>query len=180
MTRDDVEVTVPNAMIANAQLINEMGGPSIKQRVGIKVTVAFGTDVALVRRVLLECAVAEPLAEKTPAPNVQLRQLGSSGLVFELLVWLDYALPLVLWRLTRRTLQRLVTNEELWNGNREQLRDHLIPRNSLWWWALTTHRRRRRSWTAELALPEYRQLEVMRLRSPRAAREWLDQLRVLH
>jgi MscS family membrane protein len=91
VTRDDVEVTVPNAMIANAQLINEMGGPSVKQRVGIKVDVAYGTDVALVRRLMLECAAAEPLAEKTPTPNVQLRRFGSSGLAFELLVWLEEA-----------------------------------------------------------------------------------------
>jgi len=91
VTRDDVEVTVPNAMIANAQLINEMGGPSIKQRVGIQVDVAYGTDVALVRRVMLECAAAEPLAEKTPKPNVQFRRFGSSGLAFELLVWLEEA-----------------------------------------------------------------------------------------
>lgn len=91
VTRDDVEVTVPNAMIANAQLINEMGGPSVKQRVGIKVDVAYGTDVALVRRLMLECAAAEPLAEKTPTPNVQLRRFGPSGLAFELLVWLEEA-----------------------------------------------------------------------------------------
>lgn len=91
VTRDDVEVTVPNAMIANAQLINEMGGPHVKQRVGIPVDVAYGTDVTLVRRVMLECAAAEPLAEKTPAPNVQLRRFGSSGLAFELLVWLEEA-----------------------------------------------------------------------------------------
>jgi MscS family membrane protein len=91
VTRDDVEVTVPNAMIANAQLINEMGGPSVKQRVGIKVEVAYGTDVALVRRVMLECAAAEPLAEKTPTPVVQFRRFGSSGLAFELLVWLEEA-----------------------------------------------------------------------------------------
>lgn len=91
VTRDDVEVTVPNAMIANAQLINEMGGPHIKQRVGIPVEVAYGTDVALVRRVMLECAAGEPLAEKAPQPNVQFRRFGSSGLAFELLVWLEEA-----------------------------------------------------------------------------------------
>jgi MscS family membrane protein len=91
VTRDDVEVTVPNAMIANAQLINEMGGPSVKQRVGISVEVAYGSDVALVRRVMLACAAAEPLAEKLPAPQVQFRRFGSSGLAFQLLVWLEEA-----------------------------------------------------------------------------------------
>jgi len=91
VTRDDVEVTVPNAMIANAQLINEMGGPSVKQRVGVRVDVAYGSDTALVRRVMLECAAAEPLAEKSPAPQVLFRRFGSSGLELELLVWLEEA-----------------------------------------------------------------------------------------
>ena len=34
-------------------------------------------------------------------------------------VWLDYGLPLVLWRLVRRTVKRIMTQEELWAGNRE-------------------------------------------------------------
>jgi MscS family membrane protein len=91
VTRDDVEVTVPNAMIASAQLINEMGGPSVKQRVGVRVDVAYGSDTDLARRVMLECAAAEPLAEKAPAPQVMFRGFGGSGLELELLVWLEEA-----------------------------------------------------------------------------------------
>jgi small-conductance mechanosensitive channel len=91
VTRDDVEVTVPNAMIANAQLINEMGGPHVKQRVCVPVDVAYGSDVDQVRRVMLACGIAEPLAEKSPAPNVMFRRFGESGLCFELLVWLEEA-----------------------------------------------------------------------------------------
>src|SRR5947209_9511030 len=37
------------------------------------------------------------------------------------MVWLDYSLPVIMWRLTRRTAHRLRTGHELWNGNREQL-----------------------------------------------------------
>src|SRR5437867_8688136 len=61
----------------------------------------------------------------------------------EMLVWLDYALPLVMWRLVRRTLQRGLTQEKLWNGNRERLRD-MFTRESLLLWALQSHRRHRR------------------------------------
>ena len=35
------------------------------------------------------------------------------------LVWLDYALPVILWRLLIRTARRVAWREELWNGNRE-------------------------------------------------------------
>lgn len=89
LTRDDVEITVPNAMVANAQLINEMGGPDIKQRVRIAVDVAYGSDIALARRILVECGEAEELAARSPAPTVRFRKFGGSGLAFELLVWLE-------------------------------------------------------------------------------------------
>jgi adenylate kinase family enzyme len=59
------------------------------------------------------------------------------------LVWLDYPLALILWRLTRRTLYRVLSQEALWNGNRERLWEH-FSRKSLFLWALRTHRRYRR------------------------------------
>src|SRR5207244_13231593 len=90
----------------------------------------------------------------------------------EVLVWLDYALPLVMWRLVRRTLQRGLTREELWNGNRERLRD-MFTRESLLLWALRSHRRHRREYPQRFAAPEYCHLEVVRLRCPRATRDWL-------
>ena len=38
LTRDDVEVTVPNAMIANDTIVNESGGPWVKHRVRVRVS----------------------------------------------------------------------------------------------------------------------------------------------
>jgi adenylate kinase family enzyme len=34
-------------------------------------------------------------------------------------IWLDYSLPILFWRLLTRTVRRWITQEELWNGNRE-------------------------------------------------------------
>jgi adenylate kinase family enzyme len=91
----------------------------------------------------------------------------------ELLVWLDYSLPLVMGRLVQRTVRRCATQELLWNGNRERLRDHLCSRQSLLLWVLQTHRGRRKRFTAQLQLDEYRHLTVVRLPSPQATRDWL-------
>lgn len=93
----------------------------------------------------------------------------------ELLVWLDYPLPLVMARLARRTARRVLTQEELWNGNRERLGEQ-FTRDSLWLWALQTHRRHRREYPARFQQPAYRHLTVVRLRSPRAAAQWLARL----
>ncbi len=90
VTRDDVEVTVPNAVIANAKIINESGGPWVKHRIRIPVGVAYGSDVDEVCSVLEEVAVSVPEVVKLPAPRVRMRAFGASSLDFELLTWIDH------------------------------------------------------------------------------------------
>lgn len=90
------------------------------------------------------------------------------------LIWLDYPLPFVLWRLLRRTLRRIVTREELWAGNRETWRAQFFSRDSLFVWALQTHARYRREFLADLGRPAYAHLHWVRHRSARAAERWLD------
>jgi adenylate kinase family enzyme len=67
----------------------------------------------------------------------------------DLVIWLDFPLPLTLVRLLRRTNRRIRAREELWNGNRESWRVMLTSKDSLIWWALTTHQRHRRSYPLE-------------------------------
>ena len=93
------------------------------------------------------------------------------------LIWLDYPFPLVLWRLTRRTLWRGLTVAELYNGNRESLWTHLFTRDSLFVWLLKSHWRRKREMPADLAQPEYAHLHVLRFRRPSQARAWLERVK---
>jgi small-conductance mechanosensitive channel len=89
LTRDDIEVTVPNAVIANGQIVNETGGPHEKMRVKVKVEAAYGSDVDQVREVLMGCIEGVGHLCDTPEPRVRFREFGSSGLLFELLAWID-------------------------------------------------------------------------------------------
>ncbi len=89
LTRDDIEVTVPNAVIANSQIVNQTGGPHEKMRVRIKVEAAYGSDVDQVEEVLLGCVENADNVCDQPAPRVRFREFGASGLVFELLAWID-------------------------------------------------------------------------------------------
>jgi small-conductance mechanosensitive channel len=89
LTRDDIEVTVPNAVIGNAQIVNETGGPHDKMRVRVKVSIAYGSDVYRVREVLLASVEGVPHVSAEPAPRVRFRSFGDSGLLFELLAWID-------------------------------------------------------------------------------------------
>ena len=88
-TRDDVEITVPNAAIANAKIINESGGKWERERIRIKVGVAYGSDVDRVCKLLKEIAVEHDHICTDPAPRVRLRAFGDSSLDFELLCWID-------------------------------------------------------------------------------------------
>jgi adenylate kinase family enzyme len=65
------------------------------------------------------------------------------------LVWLNLPFPIVFWRAVSRTLSRVITQEELFAGNRETFRRAIFDRDSILWWVIRTHRRRAR---------EYRQL----------------------
>jgi adenylate kinase family enzyme len=86
------------------------------------------------------------------------------------LVWLDYPLALVLWRLLRRSWRRVRTGETLWQtDNRETWRRVIFSRESLLWSALTQHHRRRRSYARRLRQPEYAHLKVIRLTKPEFA-----------
>jgi adenylate kinase family enzyme len=89
----------------------------------------------------------------------------------DLIIWLDFPLPLTLWRLTRRTYSRLRRREVLWNGNRETLRNYFLSKDSLLLWALQTHWRHRRQYPEQFAALGAR--DVVRLRSPRELERWL-------
>jgi small-conductance mechanosensitive channel len=89
LTRDDIEVTVPNAVIANAKIINETGGPHEKERIRVNVFASYECDVDHVRQVLLDCAQEVEHVCREPAPRVRFREFGDSGLRFELLSWID-------------------------------------------------------------------------------------------
>jgi small-conductance mechanosensitive channel len=88
LTRDDVEITIPNAVMGNAKITNETGGPHEKERIRTKVGVAYGTDVDQVERVLLEVALQNEEICSEPEPRVRFRNFGNSGLDFELLTWI--------------------------------------------------------------------------------------------
>lgn len=98
LTRDDIEITIPNAVIGNTKIVNESGGPWEKERIRIKVVVAYGSDAEQVCEILKQIADEIEHVVKQPPPRVRLRGFGASGLNFELLCWID--LPVLRGRLS--------------------------------------------------------------------------------
>jgi small-conductance mechanosensitive channel len=88
LTLDNVEITVPNDMISKSKIINEVGGPHVRQRIRARVSAAYGSDVDQVFAVLGSCADGVDGVSPDPTPRVRFREFGGSGLEFELLVWI--------------------------------------------------------------------------------------------
>lgn len=89
LTRDDTEITLPNSVIGNAKILNESGGRWEKERIRIKVGVAYGSDVDRVCEILVRTAVGHDHICPDPEPRVRMRGFGDSSLDFELLCWID-------------------------------------------------------------------------------------------
>jgi adenylate kinase family enzyme len=71
----------------------------------------------------------------------------------------------VYWRLARRTVKRVWTGEELWNGNRETWGD-VLGKESMLWWGIHHWRAGQAKTAHELAtIPHH--ARVITLRSPR-------------
>ncbi len=88
LTRDDIEINIPNQIIGNSRVVNETGGPHEKERVQIKVSTAYGADVDLVRTVLLECAKGVRDVCDEPRPHTLFLAFGASSIDFALCVWI--------------------------------------------------------------------------------------------
>ena len=92
------------------------------------------------------------------------------------LVWLDYSLFVIMWRLFGRALRRTARQELLWGTNRETWRSQFCSRDSLFIWALKRHWSRRREYPQLLNQPDYAHLNVIRLHSPQTTKDWLTKV----
>jgi adenylate kinase family enzyme len=88
-------------------------------------------------------------------------------------VLLDPPLLRTFGRSLRRTIGRTITREELWNGNREQIR-FIFTRYWIPWWVLANHRRRAREVPQLVA--EQPDLELVILRSDDEVDRWLQSI----
>lgn len=91
------------------------------------------------------------------------------------LVWLDYSFPLIMSRVLWRTFNRVVTQQQICNGNYESWKQ-TFSKESIILWSLQTYRRRKKEYPILIKQPEYSHLNIVRLKSPQAAEDWLSSL----
>ena len=83
---DNKEIVMPNKTFITGHLTN-WGLSDTTTRVIIKVGVAYGTDPAMARMLLLQAAAEDPRVVQEPAPKCWFLAFGSSSLDFELRVF---------------------------------------------------------------------------------------------
>lgn len=83
-TRDDIVVLIPNSIITTNKVIN-WSHQSKKTRFRINVGVAYGSDIELVEKLLLESAKEHPEVEDDGMVRARFVDFGNSSLDFELL-----------------------------------------------------------------------------------------------
>lgn len=86
LTNDNIAIIVPNSAFVSETVVNWSHNDR-RVRFKIPVQVAYGTDVRLAERLLIEVAKADPDVLDTPAPSVRLLEFGDSGLKLELRAW---------------------------------------------------------------------------------------------
>jgi adenylate kinase family enzyme len=95
-------------------------------------------------------------------------------------VWFDLPYAVVMARTIQRTLRRVVTRQELWNGNKEPWSNLFSwkPEKSIIAWAATRHKVYRRRYGAAEHDPRWAGLDFVRLRSQREADAFLGEVTI--
>lgn len=82
-TRDGIVVIVPNGRFITGNVINWTHNRKLT-RFNVVVGVSYDSDIRLVERILIECAMQHPDVVKTPEPFVFFSDFGDSQLTFSL------------------------------------------------------------------------------------------------
>lgn len=85
-TLDHVTIIVPNSRFLESEVINWSHGNPVS-RLRVPVSVAYGSDIALVKTALLEAIKRHPEVLLRPEPEVWFQSFGESALNFEIMVW---------------------------------------------------------------------------------------------
>lgn len=84
-TYDNQIITIPNQSVINGTITNYSRMPT--RRVSVVASVAYGSDIEEVKRILSGVVHATAHILKTPAPFIRMTAMGASSLDFTIRVW---------------------------------------------------------------------------------------------
>lgn len=87
-TREGNVLIIPNTHLTQDRIENWSHGSELT-RFTIPVTVAFGSDLEIIKRILKQAALAHPKVKKSNPVIVRFADFGESGIQLELIFWAD-------------------------------------------------------------------------------------------
>jgi small-conductance mechanosensitive channel len=85
-TREGIIIIIPNHILVNGKLINWSANKPLT-RFSVEVGVAYGSDLELVRKILIECAKKHSKVVAQPSPIVLLKNYGDSSIDMAVMFW---------------------------------------------------------------------------------------------
>ena len=92
-------------------------------------------------------------------------------------IWLDYSRFIVMWRVIKRTFIRIITQEELWSGNKETIKKSFFEKDSIILWAWNTYSKRKAQYKEMIKENPYKIKTYIVFKSPREAKEFVKELK---
>jgi potassium efflux system protein len=87
-TFDNASLIIPNSQMLSNKITNwSFQDPKVRRQVDVGV--AYGSDVHLVRKLLLQIAEEMPEVIEDPAPRVDFMDFGNSALIFRIRFWIS-------------------------------------------------------------------------------------------
>lgn len=93
-TREGNVLIIPNTHLTQDQIENWSHGSELT-RFSIEISVAYGSDLTLIERLLKQAALAHPKVKKNHPVFVRLSDFGDSGLDLELIFWADQSWDII-------------------------------------------------------------------------------------
>lgn len=89
ISTDNKKITIPNSQIVNNPVINAGANPT--RRIDFTFSVAYESDVELVKKVIKDVMISNGKVRLEPTPFCRLKSIGSSSLDFFANCWVDSA-----------------------------------------------------------------------------------------
>ena len=94
----------------------------------------------------------------------------------ETVIWLDYSRFIIMWRVLKRTISRMITQEELWSGNRETFMNSFLSKDAIVFWAWNTYKKRKEQYSLMLKENPFKIKEFIVSKKPKEAKALLKRI----
>jgi len=92
----------------------------------------------------------------------------------ELVIWLNFSFPIVFYRALSRTVKRMITQEELFSGNKERFFEQFFTKDSLLYWVIKTYKKKKDNMRFIFDYDIYSNMKKTELTKTREIRDFID------